>query len=313
MMSDEIKRENVLVLGGGGARGIYQVGVLKALIEHGYRWDTIAGVSVGSINAFFLSHYKKEDQLQAIQDLERLWKIEIKDAKAIYKNWSSIKLINYIIGFKKNGVFNTDPLRKLLHKHYDAQKLLTSNVNLILGAFSMTTGNYVSVVGNNVSNIVEWVMASSSFPFAFPPVELHGDLYTDGGIKDYVPVIDVLNFCNPKSIDIILTKPSNEDVPYKKPEQINNMIRFGVRTLEAFTDKKTSFDNIFHLCEVHDIELDLFEPKTRLSFMGQQIESLDFSSAKLNHLFDLGYNQTIEFLKKQKTESKLQENIIHGI
>ena len=39
-----------LVLEGGGSKGAYQVGVLKALLENGYRFDAVTGTSIGALN-----------------------------------------------------------------------------------------------------------------------------------------------------------------------------------------------------------------------------------------------------------------------
>jgi NTE family protein len=44
-----------LVLEGGGARGAYQIGVVKALFEHGLDFDGYVGTSIGSINAAMLA------------------------------------------------------------------------------------------------------------------------------------------------------------------------------------------------------------------------------------------------------------------
>jgi NTE family protein len=43
-----------LVLEGGGAKGAYQVGAVKALVEMGYEFSAIAGTSIGAINGAFI-------------------------------------------------------------------------------------------------------------------------------------------------------------------------------------------------------------------------------------------------------------------
>jgi len=44
-----------LALEGGGARGAYHIGVVKALMEHGYEFDGFVGTSIGAINAAILA------------------------------------------------------------------------------------------------------------------------------------------------------------------------------------------------------------------------------------------------------------------
>jgi predicted acylesterase/phospholipase RssA len=59
---------------GGGDKGAWQVGALKSIIKRypdGY--DVLSGVSVGALNGGFMSMYTKEQEAQAIIDLEKLW------------------------------------------------------------------------------------------------------------------------------------------------------------------------------------------------------------------------------------------------
>src|SRR5690606_2740069 len=122
-------------------------------------------------------------------------------------------------------------LKKLLKKHYNPKKLSESGVKFIVGACSLNTGSYVSTIGN-VPNVIDWVMASSSFPFAFPPIEIDGQLFTDGGIKNYVPILDVLGYCEPKEIDAIVTSPIEYEegiVEHEKTKKIDNIVKLGVR------------------------------------------------------------------------------------
>ena len=66
-----------LVMSGGGARGAYQAGVVKALEEilrplGKFPFDIICGVSAGSINAAGLANYA-ENFKHAAEHLENLW------------------------------------------------------------------------------------------------------------------------------------------------------------------------------------------------------------------------------------------------
>ncbi|VVP38975.1 hypothetical protein PS850_04801 [Pseudomonas fluorescens] len=68
-MSDAMKVG--LVLSGGGAKGAYQVGVLKALRELGTRIDAVSGASIGALNGAILASSPSLDA--GIQRLEELW------------------------------------------------------------------------------------------------------------------------------------------------------------------------------------------------------------------------------------------------
>ena len=60
-----------LVLEGGGSKGAYQVGVLKALLENGYRFDAVTGTSIGALNGAILA----QDGLDRLEDFWREVKI----------------------------------------------------------------------------------------------------------------------------------------------------------------------------------------------------------------------------------------------
>lgn len=60
-----------LVLSGGGAKGAYQVGVLKALRELGTRIDAVSGASIGALNGGVLASAPSLDV--AIERLEQVW------------------------------------------------------------------------------------------------------------------------------------------------------------------------------------------------------------------------------------------------
>src|SRR5262245_31321191 len=79
-----------LVLGGGGARGAFQVGMLDVLVrEKGLDFDVIRGVSVGALNAAFLAQAptaggSQANLSKAVGELLRIWTTEIKGNKSVY-------------------------------------------------------------------------------------------------------------------------------------------------------------------------------------------------------------------------------------
>lgn len=82
-----------LVLSGGGAKGAYQVGVLKALNELNIHVDMLAGASIGSLNGAIIA--AAENQKQAAANLENLW-MELADTSPISLGTQSIKYPAYL-------------------------------------------------------------------------------------------------------------------------------------------------------------------------------------------------------------------------
>lgn len=66
-----------LALRGGGTKGAYEVGALKALTSlldpEDYAYDVVVGVSVGAINAALLSLFEKGSEPDAVETIEDLW------------------------------------------------------------------------------------------------------------------------------------------------------------------------------------------------------------------------------------------------
>lgn len=68
-----------LVLSGGGAKGAYQVGVLKALRELGTRIDAVSGASIGALNGGVLASSPSLDV--AVERLEAVWERLANDSR----------------------------------------------------------------------------------------------------------------------------------------------------------------------------------------------------------------------------------------
>jgi predicted acylesterase/phospholipase RssA len=67
-----------LALRGGGSKGSYEVGFLKAMTKYldpiEYHYDVVVGVSVGAINAALLAIYEPGQEKAAVNELEDLWR-----------------------------------------------------------------------------------------------------------------------------------------------------------------------------------------------------------------------------------------------
>lgn len=220
----------VLVLSGGGAKGAFQAGVVKALTEKGHRWDAIAGVSVGSINGSFLAQFRKEDQAEAADKLVEFWN-QMKGDGDVFKRWFPFgKLHSLWTG----GFYNTSPLLERLKKDLDPNKLANSGVRLLIGAVCLESGEYRYVEGTH-PNIHEWVMASSAFPVAFPPVLLDGKHWVDGGVRDTTPISDTLQL-NPESIDVVLCGALDSPGTFPAKDS-TNVLKGGMRSAELLSDE----------------------------------------------------------------------------
>ena len=212
-----------LVLSGGGARGAYQAGVIKALCEIAHEmkiknpFHILSGLSAGAINAAYVaSHCHELDYLA--KNIGRLWS-ELNTQKVIQITPFSITRIGAKI-IKQlttgsitedapiKGFIDTSPLHKLISENL-RYELIEKNIQQgLLHALAVTATNYSSSfattfvqsreprpawrrvrrVIRNAKISVDHIMASSAIPLLFPAVAIDGVYFGDGGIRNTAPL-----------------------------------------------------------------------------------------------------------------------------
>jgi NTE family protein len=124
-----------LVLEAGGARGAYQIGVIKALMENGYRFNGFVGTSIGAINAAMLAQGDFDKALEFwanitmedIFDLDAQLLLQFVDYKNIKPNIKlPFKITKALFKTIKNGGINTSKMRDLLERYIDEDKIRKS-------------------------------------------------------------------------------------------------------------------------------------------------------------------------------------------
>jgi len=200
--------KRALVLGGGGARGAYQVGMLRSLvIDRGLDFQIIRGISVGALNASFLAqapdHGGSPGSLQEkVIELERLWLEEIQGNHSVYRERPG-GLLGLAIG--ANSLYSLDPLERLLQKHLSLPALRESRRDFKVGTVSLVRGIYQEW-GPDDPQFLEKVLASASIPVVFPFVKSSSpkDILMDGGARNITPLSSAFD-ADPEEIYVLLT------------------------------------------------------------------------------------------------------------
>lgn len=198
-----------IVLGGGGARGSFQVGMLKEIvINKGIDFQILRGVSVGALNSSFLAMASvgknKKESLKNLQkqveSLEKLWVEEIKGNYSVYgEKFGMI----FSLALGSDSLYTTEPLKELINKYIDIKKLKNSGRNFSIGTVSLLTGKYEEW-GSDAEDFKEKLLASCSIPLIFPPVKLKDDLLVDGGVRNITPLASAFSQ-KPDEIYVLLT------------------------------------------------------------------------------------------------------------
>lgn len=212
-----------LVLGGGGARSAYQVGVLKALARRvpDLQIPLLTGVSAGAINIAHLANHTGSFD-QQIDDLTGLWmRLRLQDVFSTSGPgllWRMIRIgMRLSIGLPPgipdvHGMVDTQPLREFLLRAVGTPEGFLAGVEenlrsqrlqgVALTALSYGTGHTTTFFRGQRINAwerphrrsvetplnVEHIMASAALPLFFPPVRIGNDWYGDGGIRLVSPL-----------------------------------------------------------------------------------------------------------------------------
>ena len=189
-----------LALGGGGARGITHVGVLKALEKAGRVPDVIAGTSVGALMGGAYACRPKAADLENL--LANALAPESGESKplrlAARLNWedsAEASLLNRVVqSFRKeifvglalfrSGVMSTEDLRRGVAAFLPDVDLAETRIPFTATAVDMLTGRPAWL---RRGPIIEAVMASCAMPGYMPPVPVGDALLMDGGIASLIP------------------------------------------------------------------------------------------------------------------------------
>jgi NTE family protein len=207
----------VLALQGGGALGAYQAGVYSGLAKSGFAPSWIAGVSIGAINSALIAGNLPE---RRIERLCEFWERMSAQAPILlppslelmrpmmHRMSATAAMMFGIPGFfaprsvhpymalegtiDALSVYDTAPLKATLVELADFDLINQKDVRLSLGAVNIRTGRSVYFDNHNTEITPEHVMASGALPPGFPPVEIDGEFYWDGGIVSNTPLHYVL-------------------------------------------------------------------------------------------------------------------------
>jgi len=278
--------KRALILGGGGARGAFQAGVLKHLMSDlNIKYTAYLGVSVGAINAAYLSMFNPEKSKEAIKMLERLW-LELEDCD-IKKRWFPFGALHALW---KKAAYNSKPLRETIYRYIDEEKIKNSKNHLKVGAACLETGEY-KLFDKNFSNINEAVLASSAYPAAFLPVKIDGKYWIDGGVRNVTPIGDAIAL-GVDEIDVIMTNPVDLEKGNSSPD---NALEVGLRALSILIDEVTQTDIeiallVNELVKAGErpnkkyIKINIYRPDNPL-----ESSSLNFDPKEIRKMLDHGY------------------------
>lgn len=182
-------RQYGLVLGGGGARGAYQLGAWKALNAIGIPIVAVTGASIGSINGALFAQGDLHLAERAWHRLNLQEVIQFEEALPAPDNLFDIRNINPLIrNYVTSKGLDMEPIRKLLCEYIDEDKVRRSPVDLGIITYDLTSRKPVEIFKADMpaGSLVDYILASACFP-VFRSVEIDSQRFIDGGIYNNLP------------------------------------------------------------------------------------------------------------------------------
>lgn len=268
-----------LVLQGGGALGSYQAGVYEALATSDYLPDWVAGISIGAINAAIIAGNAPKHR---VEKLRAFWQ-EITAPSLLWPappaylaSWQQSASALSAVLFGQPGFFaprgpqdffapgkylsyyDTSALRGTLERLIDFDRLTHGcPTRLSVGAVNVRTGYFAYFDSAKISIRPEHVMASGALPPGFPPVEIDGELYWDGGLFSNTPLQYMVDYYPRRSrlvfqVDVFAAHgsvPTNLDQVSERDKDI----RYSSRT-RIVTEALRERHNVRHVInELHKL------------------------------------------------------------
>ena len=195
-----------VALSGGGARGFAHVGALKALEEAGMKPDVIAGVSAGSVAAVLYAAGVPLDEMLSLFTSTK------------FSDFARPSMIH------GEGMFSLERFKQFIEDATGVDRLENLKIPTYVGVTDLDHGEPAEF---HEGPLGERVMASCSIPIVFPPVEIDGIHYVDGGVLRNLPAWIIRDKCE-KLIGINVS-------PLRTFEYKKSFFDIGMRTYNLMT------------------------------------------------------------------------------
>lgn len=173
------KERVILVLGGGGVKGIAHAGAWRALVEEGVEIAEIVGTSIGGLVGASIAGGSTPDELE--EHARALTKEDIVDIN----RWALLPM-----GIRQQSIFRGEALREYIGRVLPQTEWSELQVPLGVNAVDLESGYTVwfGAGGRTDVPLADALYASSALPVFYPPLAVNGMHLVDGGVMDTVAV-----------------------------------------------------------------------------------------------------------------------------
>lgn len=257
-----------LVLEGGGAKGAFHCGAVKALYDYGYTFDGVAGTSIGAINGALIAQecgYEKMYDVWTSVTASDITHFDNIEVSKLFNREFSRETVAYwgkqVLKIISNLGVPTDKISDFLRKIIDEDKLRSSPMDYGIVTYCLSNREPLELFKEDipVGELHNFILASAYFP-AFRLDRMNGKYYIDGGVYDNLPLNAL-------------------------PEQKNYDEIYAIRTMSRMPHKEI---------RRRDVTVHYICPSEELG------NTININQRAINYKIKLGYYDALRFIKGYK-------------
>lgn len=258
-----------LALGGGGARGIAHIGVIKALEAKQVPIEFISGTSIGALIGAYYAFGKSGDEIaQLIPEL------------------NFRKILNLTI--PRKGFVSTEKIKKMILRDLGDVNVEQAKIPLAIVATDVKTGEqFVFKKGP----LVTAVCASVCVPGIFIPIEYQGRTLVDGGLTENVPI----SALEEMGAGLTLAVDLNAVRKYPEPDDIISILG---NSMDIAIDRRTR-EQLEEADFVISMDLSRFTRLDNSQVSGELVDvGYDYTEEVIDKIFWYKKTKFYQFAKK---------------
>ncbi len=221
------------VLSGGANYGAQQVGALEVLLEHGLQPEMVMGVSAGGLNAAWLAAHPT---LDGVRELARIW---CDEAARYFLPVGPLNTLIRLIG-GKDSLLPNDSLQQFIRRwpFADGDFATFTQPRLYTVAASYHTGELRIFGDQPTDRLIDGLMATAAMPPIYPPWEVSGVPYLDGGIISHLPLLAAVE----RGADEIFALHNGQGLTPIADDAPRTMLSIGARSISLLVDRQAKLE-----------------------------------------------------------------------